>query len=252
MRLWCFINACLFYDRKDGNFIMSIHGLNKLTLLDYPGKVAATIFLGSCNFRCPFCHNRDLVLNPMGQPVIETDEVLKFLRKRQGILDGVCITGGEPSLYSGLEDLIRQIRDLGFSIKLDTNGFRPAVLKDLVSKNLLDMVAMDIKSSPEGYSRATGIDCLDLAPIRESVRFLMGGHVPYEFRTTVVKELHDRKTFEDISQWIGGCDAYYLQAYKDSDTVIHRGFHANTKEELDKYRQLLLKTIPVVGIRGID
>lgn len=231
---------------------MSIHGLNKLTLLDYPGKVAATIFLGSCNFRCPFCHNRDLVLNPMGQPVIETEEILKFLKKRQGILDGVCITGGEPSLYLGLEDLIRQIRALGFSIKLDTNGFRPAVVKELVSKQLLDMVAMDIKSSPEGYSQATGIDCLDLTPIRETVRFLMEGHVPYEFRTTVVKELHNRETFEAIGQWIGGCAAYYLQAYKDSDTVIRRGFHANTKEELEAYRKLLLKTIPMVGIRGID
>lgn len=231
---------------------MSIHGLNKLTLLDYPGKVAAAIFLRSCNFRCPFCHNRDLVLNPMGQPVIQTDEIMRFLKKRQGILDGVCITGGEPSLYSGLEDLIRQIRDLGYAIKLDTNGFRPAVVKDLVSKNLLDMVAMDIKSSPEGYSRATGIDYLDMAPIRETVRFLMEGHVPYEFRTTVVKELHTMDTFRSIGQWIGGCDAYYLQAYKDSDTVICPGFHSNTKEELEEYRQLLLKTIPVVGIRGID
>lgn len=231
---------------------MSIHGLNKLTLLDFPGKVAATIFLGNCNFRCPFCHNRDLVLDPESQPVIYAEEILAFLKKRQGILDGVCITGGEPTLYSGLESLIRQIRDLGFAVKLDTNGYRPAIVKDLVSKNLLDMVAMDIKSSPEGYPQATGIRHLDTDPIRETVRFLMEGHVPYEFRTTVVKELHSQSTFETIGQWISGCSAYYLQAYKDSDTVIHRGFHSNTKEELEEYRQLLLKTIPVVGIRGIN
>lgn len=231
---------------------MSIHGLNKLTLLDFPGKVAATIFLGNCNFRCPFCHNRDLVLDPESQPVIYAEEILAFLKKRQGILDGVCITGGEPTLYSGLESLIRQIRDLGFAVKLDTNGYRPAIVKDLVSKNLLDMVAMDIKSSPEGYPQATGIRHLDTDPIRETARFLMEGHVPYEFRTTVVKELHSQSTFEAIGQWISGCSAYYLQAYKDSDTVIHRGFHSNTKEELEEYRQLLLKTIPVVGIRGIN
>lgn len=231
---------------------MNIHGLNKLTLLDYPGKVAATVFLGSCNFRCPFCHNRDLVLNPSGQPVIDPADVLRFLKKRRGILEGVCITGGEPTLCPDLEELIRQIHSLGYAVKLDTNGFRPAVVKDLVSKNLLNMVAMDVKSSPEGYPQVVGVPHLDLSPIRETVRFLMEGHVPYEFRTTVVKELHSPDTFREIGQWISGCSAYYLQAYRDSDTVICPGFHTNTKEELEEYRQLLLQTIPIVGIRGMD
>ena len=231
---------------------MSIHGLNKLTLLDYPGKIAATIFLGSCNFRCPFCHNKDLVLDPKSQPVLSADEILAFLKKRQGILDGVCITGGEPTLYHDLESLIRQIRQLDYAVKLDTNGFRPAVVKDLVGKGLLDMVAMDIKSSKTGYSEAAGIDCLDMAPICETVDFLLENHVAYEFRTTVVKELHTMESFRSIGQWISGCQAYYLQAYKESDTVIHKGFHSNTKEELESYRRILLETIPVVGIRGID
>lgn len=231
---------------------MNIHGLNKLTLLDYPGKVAATIFLGRCNFRCPFCHNGDLVLNPSSQPVIEEDDVLKFLKKRRSLLEGVCITGGEPTLYDGLEGLIRSIRDLGYAVKLDTNGYRPAVLKDLVEKGLLDMVAMDIKSDRDGYARVAGLDYLNLSNIEESVAFLMEGHVPYEFRTTVVKELHNKETFENIGEWICGSEAYFLQCYKDSDHVIAPGFHANTKEELEEYRQLLLDKIKHVSLRGID
>lgn len=231
---------------------MSIHGLNKLTLLDYPGKVAATLFLGNCNFRCPFCHNSDLVLAPGSQPVIDVEEVLKFLKKRQGILEGVCITGGEPTLYAGLEELIRAIRQLGYMVKLDTNGYRPSVLKDLVNKGLVDMVAMDIKADQAGYATSAGLTNMDLSRIEESVQFLLEGHVPYEFRTTVVKELHSIETFENIGKWIVGCDAYYLQSYKDSGRVIAPGFHANTKEELEEYRQLLLRTINKVEIRGVD
>lgn len=231
---------------------MSIHGLNKLTLLDYPGKLAATIFLGSCNFRCPFCHNGDLVLNPSSQPVIELEEVIRFLKKRQGILEGVCITGGEPTLYAGLEDLICAIRELGYAVKLDTNGYRPEVLKDLVSKGLLDMVAMDIKSDQDSYAQVAGRSELQMEKICESVDYLMEGHVPYEFRTTVVRELHNRETFEKIGQWIGGCQAYYLQNYKDSDAIIQPGFHGYGIEELTEFKDLLLEKIEKVEIRGID
>ena len=231
---------------------MSIHGLNKLTLLDYPGKLAATIFLGSCNFRCPFCHNGDLVLNPSSQPVIELEEVIRFLKKRQGILEGVCITGGEPTLYAGLEDLICAIRELGYAVKLDTNGYRPEVLKDLVSKGLLDMVAMDIKSDQDSYAQVAGRSELQMEKICESVDYLMEGHVPYEFRTTVVRELHNRDTFEKIGQWIGGCQAYYLQNYKDSDAIIQPGFHGYGIEELTEFKDLLLEKIEKVEIRGID
>lgn len=231
---------------------MSIHGLNKLTLLDFPGKVAATLFLGNCNFRCPFCHNSDLVLNPSSQPMLEVEEVLGFLKKRQGILEGVCITGGEPTLYAGLEELICSIRALGYAVKLDTNGYRPSVLKDLVKKGLLDMVAMDIKADRAGYHAAAGISSITISYIEESVDFLLSGQVPYEFRTTVVRELHDKKTFENIGQWIKGCQAYFLQSYKDSGRIIAPGFHANTKEELEEYRQILLKTMKHVELRGID
>ena len=231
---------------------MSIHGLNILTLLDYPGKLAATIFLGSCNFRCPFCHNGDLVLNPSSQPVIELEEVIRFLKKRQGILEGVCITGGEPTLYAGLEDLICAIRELGYAVKLDTNGYRPEVLKDLVSKGLLDMVAMDIKSDQDSYAQVAGRSELQMEKICESVDYLMEGHVPYEFRTTVVRELHNRETFEKIGQWIGGCQAYYLQNYKDSDAIIQPGFHGYGIEELTEFKDLLLEKIEKVEIRGID
>lgn len=231
---------------------MSIHGINKLTLLDYPGKVAATIFLGNCNFRCPFCHNGDLVLNPSSQPVIEPEEVLRFLKKRQGILEGVCITGGEPTLYTGLEDLIRAIRELGYGVKLDTNGYRPEILKDLVSKGLLDMVAMDIKSDQDSYAQVAGRSELQMDKICESVDYLMEGHVPYEFRTTVVRELHNRESFEKIGQWIGGCQAYYLQNYKDSDAIIQPGFHSYGIEELTEFKDMLLEKIEKVEIRGID
>lgn len=231
---------------------MSIHGLNKLTLLDYPGKVAATVFFGGCNLRCPFCHNRELVLNSQSQPTISEDEILRFLKKRQGILDGVCITGGEPTLEENLESFIEKIRALDYDVKLDTNGLRPEILKQIVNQGLVQMVAMDIKSSPDGYPQAAGISTPNMDAVKESVEFLLEGRVPYEFRTTVVKELHNRETFEKIGQWIAGCEGYFLQAYKDSDTVIHRGFTSNTKEELEAYRQLLLKTIPVVEIRGID
>lgn len=231
---------------------MSIHGLNKLTLLDFPGKVAATLFLGGCNFRCPFCQNGDLVLNPASQPVLELEELIRFLKKRQGIVEGVCITGGEPTLYAGLEELIRTIRSFGYAVKLDTNGYRPDVLKDLVQKNLLDMVAMDIKSDKTGYASVAGKPGLDISKIEESVAFLMEGHVPYEFRTTVAKELHSAETFANIGKWIGGCQAYYLQNYKDSDAVIQKGFHGFEIEELRGFQRVLKEYIGNVGIRGID
>lgn len=231
---------------------MRICGLNKTTLLDFPGKVAATIFVGGCNFRCPFCHNGSLVLRAAEQPEISQEEILKFLKKRQGILDGVCVTGGEPTLYPELENLLAEIRSLGYAIKLDTNGSRPQILKALVSKGLIDKIAMDIKTCPERYSVLTGLRYPDLNAIKESVDFLLSETLDYEFRTTVVKELHSEEDFIQIGQWIKGAKAYYLQAYKDSAEVLQPGFSSYTFEELDHFRSILQKTIPVVGIRGID
>ena len=175
---------------------MIISGLLKTTLLDYPQHVAATIFLGGCNFRCPFCHNSDLLEGMDG--LFSKEEVLTFLKKRAGILEGVCITGGEPTLHRDLEPFIREIRSLGLLVKLDTNGYRPDVLKDLCNKNLLDYVAMDIKSGRTGYAKAAGVPGLDLSHIEESVDFLMKNTVPCEFRTTVVRELHREDDFREI------------------------------------------------------
>ncbi len=231
---------------------MKICGLNKTTLLDYPGKVAATIFLGSCNFRCPFCHNSSLVLHPEAEHKISQEEVLSFLKKRSKILEGICITGGEPTLSADLEQFLTQIRKLGYSVKLDTNGSRPYVIKELVHKGLVDKIAMDIKACPENYGILTGLPYPDLDPIRESVNFLLEEPVDYEFRTTVVKELLTEHDFIEIGRWIAGAKAYYLQAYKDSPEVLQPGFSSYSLEELEHFRNILLQTIPLVEIRGID
>ena len=229
-----------------------IHGLNKTTLLDYPGRVAATIFLGSCNFRCPFCQNSRLVLNPAQEPVIPEEEVLSFLQKRRGILEGVCISGGEPTLAADLKDFIREIHDLGYPVKLDTNGTRPDILKELAESGLIQMTAVDIKACPDNYPSLTGMLHPDISAVRETVDFLLHGNLDYEFRTTVVKELHNENDFVQIGQWLKGAKAYYLQAYKDSDEVLQPGFCSYSLEELEHFRDILQATIPLVGIRGID
>lgn len=169
---------------------MRICGFNKTTLLDYPGKVASTIFLGGCNFRCPFCQNSVLVLHPEEQPDYAREDILAFLKKRKGILDGVCISGGEPTLAADLEEFLRQIKDLGYLIKLDTNGTRPEVVKHLAESKLIDKVAVDIKAGPDHYSRLAGISAPAIDKVSETVNFLLHGQLDYEFRTTVVKELH--------------------------------------------------------------
>ena len=231
---------------------MRICGLNKTTLLDYPGKVAAAIFLEGCNFRCPFCHNSSLVLRQERQPEIPQEEVLQFLKKRKGILDGVCITGGEPTLQEELPDFLKKIKELGYEIKLDTNGSRPRMLRSLIQSRLVDYVAMDIKSSKESYHLLTGITHMNLEEICESAEFLMNCGIDYEFRTTVVRELHQESDFLSIAQWLSGAKAYYLQAYKDSPDVIKPGFTSYSKEELMHFQQLLSSAIPLVEIRGID
>ena len=231
---------------------MKTCGLNKTTLLDYPGKVAATVFLAGCNFRCPFCQNSSLVLHAGQQPELSQEEVLRFLKKRKGILDGVCITGGEPTLQNDLPDFLDQIKQLGYEIKLDTNGSSPQFLKDAVQAHLVDKIAMDIKSSKASYSLVCQTAHLDLDAICESVRFLMDCPIEYEFRTTVVRELHTEADFYSIRQWLSGAKAYYLQAYRDSEDVIHPGFSSYTRRELEHFRGILLSTISLVEIRGID
>lgn len=233
---------------------MRICGFNKTTLLDYPGRVASTIFLGGCNFRCPFCQNGVLVVSPKEQPDHEQEEILAFLKKRKGILDGVCISGGEPTLADGLIDFLIKIKDLGYEIKLDTNGSRPQVVKRLAREGLIDKVAMDIKACPENYPALTGIaeDRLDMDSVCETVDFLLHGTLDYEFRTTVVRQLHTEKDFIEIGKWIKGAEEYYLQAYKDSDGVLQPGFESYTLDELKKFQKILQESISLVKIRGID
>lgn len=231
---------------------MQIHGLNKTTLLDYPEHVAATIFAGGCNFRCPFCHNSDLVLNPASQPMIDETEILDFLLKRKNVLSGVCITGGEPTLQSDLESFIRKVKEMGYLVKLDTNGYRPEVLKLLAEQNLLDYIAMDIKSGETGYAAATGLADIDMSKIKESIDFIISSGVQYEFRTTVVKGLHQKKDFEEIAGLIKGCDKYFLQNYRDNENVIRRGFEGFFREELEAFAEVVSPYVGKVTLRGLD
>lgn len=230
---------------------MKIHGFNKTTLLDYPGHLAATVFTGGCNFCCPFCHNGPLVLHSREQPVISEDEVLAVLEKRKNILEGVCITGGEPTLQPDLPEFIGKIKALGIKVKLDTNGTRPEVLKSCLEKGLLDYVAMDIKNTPEKYTLSTGIVQPELDNIRESADILMKSGIEYEFRTTVVKEHHTASDMEAIGRWLTGAKRYFLQNYQDSDGVIEPGLHAHEPEELKRFQRILEKTISQVELRGI-
>ena len=231
---------------------MQICGLNKVTLLDYPEHVAATIFLGHCQFRCPFCQNSGLVLHPEEEEGFSAEEVLAFLKKRSAVLEGVCITGGEPTLEPELEDFIREIKELGYKVKLDTNGYRPEILKDLVEKGLLDYVAMDIKSSLSDYEKASGKPNICLDKIQESIDFLLKGTLPFEFRTTIVDELHSEKEIREIGQWIKGAPAYFLQVYQDSDRVLEDWCSPPPREKLEAFVSILKETIPRVEIRGLD
>lgn len=232
--------------------MVKVHGFNKLTLLDYPGRLACTIFLGNCNFRCPFCHNAGLVLEPENEPVIPIEEILGTLKKRKGILDGVCITGGEPTVHKKLPEFIQQIKKMDYSVKLDTNGTNPQMVQDMVKAGLVDYVAMDIKNAPDKYGETAGIARVDLEAVNETVEFLKSGKVDYEFRTTVTRELHKKEDFLKIRKWLSGSRRYFLQAYKESEQVIHPVYSSYSREQLENFRQLLLEEISQVEIRGID
>lgn len=237
---------------------MKIHGLQKLTLLDYPEHLAAVLFTGSCNFRCPFCQNGSLVLDPSSEPVIPEADILAFLKKRIGILDGVCITGGEPTLHSDLPRLIRQIKALGYLIKLDTNGTNPAMVKYLSQEKLLDYVAMDIKASRQNYGNVSGCPQLSLAPVQETIDFLIHSGLEYEFRTTAVKGLHTLDDFEDIAEWLAGDSRYYIQNYRSSDLILQRlqggsdTLASFSTEEMQHFLSQVRKHLPNACLRGVD
>ena len=236
---------------------MNIAGLQKMTLLDFPGKVACTVFLQGCNFRCPFCHNSDL-LGKEGPEGMTDEALLSFLDKRRGILDGVCITGGEPTLQPELEKLIRAIKEMGYAVKLDTNGGRPEVLKKLSQAGLLDYVAMDIKNCPERYGETVGIPRMDLSRIQESIEFLIKGEQPYEFRTTVVAEFHDETAMESMGKWLESLSSgkkvgrLFLQSYMDRDSVLQPGLHACSREQMETFVRILRPFVDAVEIRGMD
>lgn len=229
---------------------MKIAGLQKLTLLDYPGKMACTVFSSGCNFRCPFCQNADLVLPDLYPEEIGREEFLSFLKKRAGILDGICFSGGEPLLDGSVEGLMEEAKALGYLVKLDTNGSFPERLESLAAKGLLDYVAMDLKNSPERYAETIGLAEYDLAPIRESVSFLLAGAVPYEFRTTVVREFHGDSDFLSIGEWIQGAQRYFLQGFVDSGNLIEEGLHGYSLEEMAHFQALLKGRVPHTEIRG--
>ena len=234
-----------------------IAGLQKMTLLDYPGKVACTVFLQGCNFRCPFCHNSPL-LPGKGEEGITEEELLTFLKKRVGLLDAVCVSGGEPTLYSGLAGLLRQIKALGYLVKLDTNGSRPAVLKALVAEKLVDYVAMDVKNSPARYGQTVGVNNMDITPMEESLRFLLSGAVDYELRTTVVDEFHDEDSIRDMGRWLCSLvpgvkpKRIFLQSFLDRDSVLVAGLHTPTAEKLLACKQQILDLAEYACIRGED
>lgn len=230
---------------------MRIQGLQKLTLLDFPEHTACTVFTAGCNFRCPFCHNASLVVDIPKEAEISEEEFFTFLKKRTGILDGVCISGGEPLLQPDIEMFLRKIKDMGFVVKLDTNGSFPDKLIGLVESGLVDYVAMDIKNSPETYAFTAGVDRLDMEAIKRSVAFLKEGRIPYEFRTTVVKNYHSKESFEEIGKWLSGTEKYFLQNFVDSGDLIGKNTKGCGAKEMQEFLEVVQLQVPSAKIRGL-
>lgn len=229
---------------------MLIEGMQKLTLLDFPGQVACTLFAHGCNLRCPFCHNAGLVVRKP-EDEISKDELAAFLNKRKGLLDGICLTGGEPLLQRDAKEFIAFLRSFGFKIKLDTNGAFPERLKEIIDERLVDYIAMDIKSSPEGYAKATGIQDIDIEPFKTSAALIMSSGIDYEFRTTAVKGIHTAADFEGIAEWIKGAKRYYIQRFTDSGDLIGNGFEAFSGQESEQLLALVKQKLPNAELRGI-
>lgn len=229
---------------------MKIKGLQKLTLLDFPERIACTVFLGGCNFRCPFCHNASLVLPERAGEDISEESFFEFLASRIGRLSGVCVSGGEPTLYPELPAFLSKIRDMGFAVKLDTNGYNPKMLKELVERGLVDYVAMDIKNSRERYAESVGLSQLDISKIENSAELLMSCGVPFEFRTTVCRELHTEDDIRKIGEWLRGGEKFYLQSFKDSGDILCVGYSAYSDEKMRELALALREYIPNAEWRG--
>ena len=232
-----------------------ISGLQKMTLLDFPGKVACTVFLHGCNCRCPFCHNSELIAGK-GEAVMEEEKFFDFLQSRRGLLDGVCVSGGEPTLYKELPAFLQRIKAMGFAVKLDTNGSRPDVLRQLVEAGLVDYVAMDAKNSPQRYAETVGVANLDLAAIEESLRYLISGNVDYELRTTLVEPLHTEESVKQMGQWLASLvpgkkpKQLFLQRFVDRDTVVFDGLSAPSEEMVTNWAEIVTQWVEKVTIRN--
>ena len=231
---------------------MKLGGLQKMTLLDFPGRVACTVFTVGCNFRCPFCHNRSLVVSP-AVPEFSQDDFFAFLRKRKGLLDGVAVTGGEPLLHPDMPAFLEKIRSLGFAVKLDTNGAFPDRLRAVLEAGLADYVAMDVKNSPEKYEQTAGAAGL-LPQVERSVALLLEGKTPFEFRTTLVNELHEASDFAAIGRWIAGAERYFIQGYVDSGDILGGGerFHAASPEKAAACLEAVKACVPNAKLRGME
>ena len=228
---------------------MKIGGFQKMTVLDFPGKIACTIFTHGCNLRCPFCHNARLVLRD--EDLFDENEILSYLNKRRGVLDGICISGGEPMLQSDLFDFMKKVKDLGLLVKLDTNGTFPDKLEYAIENGLVDYVAMDIKNCREKYAQTSGLDSLDLAKVEKSVEILLQGRVEYEFRTTVVRELHTVEDMARIGEWIKGAKRYYIQSFVDSGDIISEGLNSLDTQGLKALLDSVLPYVPTASLRGV-
>ena len=230
---------------------MRILGLQKLSLLDFPGKVAATVFTGGCDLRCPFCHNAPLVLPGRGTSALDAGGVLDFLASRRGLLDGVVLSGGEPLLQPDAADFLAEVKAMGFAVKLDTNGCHPDALADILDRRLADYVAMDIKNSLEKYPWTVGVPGFDTAPVERSARLLMEGPADYEFRTTLVRPFHEVGDMETIGRWLRGARRYYLQAFVDSGDLVGGGCVPFTPEEMEGFLQAARPFFQSVALRGL-
>ena len=232
---------------------MKVTGIQKLTLLDYPGVVACTVFTAGCNFRCPFCHNAMLVLpEQIDDECLTDDEVFGFLKTRRGVLDGVAVTGGEPLLHADMPEFLARVKELGYKIKLDTNGSNPELLSEIVKNKLVDRVAMDIKNAPEEYARTIGLKSFDIAPVERSKEMLLRGDIDYEFRTTVVKGIHTKESLIGAAKWIEGAKEYYLQQFKDSgNLILPDGLSAYDEKQMHTLADAVRDYVPTVEVRGV-
>ena len=230
---------------------MVIHGLQKMTLLDFPGKVACTIFLGWCDFRCPFCHNWELI-DGSAPAELDDEKLLDFLKKRRGLLEGVAITGGEPMLNKDLPELMRKIRELGYPVKVDTNGNHPEMLRRVIDEKLVDYIAMDVKNSRERYAQTIGLEEFDTSNVEKSIGIIMGSGIEYEFRTTVVEQLHDNDSFKGIGTLIEGAERYFLQKFTDRDTVPFEGLSAPSDDKIREYLETVRPFVKEVQLRGVN